>query len=123
MRISRALSGEATFRPSSWIMCTARSTISALLLSSRPGPYGKKPGVPLEGMGFAASVDPEAVYNITDTFDLYDGGVLDMTFLGAAEIDAEGNVNVSKFGARCTGPGGFINSSQNTPKVYLRPPC
>lgn len=85
-------------------------------LSLESGPVG---GVPLEGMGFAASVNPEAIYNITDTFDLYDGGVLDMTFLGAAEIDAEGNVNVSKFGSRCTGPGGFINISQNTPKVYF----
>lgn len=88
--------------------------ISTLSLES--GPLG---GVPVEGVGFAGSMNPEAINSICDTFDLYDGGYLDMTFLGAAEIDEAGNVNVSKFGSRCPGPGGFINISQNTPKVFF----
>lgn len=83
-------------------------------LSLESGPIG---GVPLEGVGFAGAMNPESVNSICDTFDLYDGGYLDMTCLGAAEIDRYGNVNVSKFGPRCPGPGGFINISQNTPKV------
>ena len=73
----------------------------------------------MEGTGFAGSMNPENINSICDTFDLYDGGFLDMTFLGAAEIDERGNVNVSKFGNRCPGPGGFINISQNTPKVFF----
>lgn len=88
--------------------------ITGLTLSLESGPMG---GVPVEGVGFAASVNPDVIDTICDTFDLYDGGLLDMTFLGAAEIDQYGNVNVSKFGTRCTGPGGFINISQNTHKV------
>ncbi len=86
-----------------------------MTLSLESGPVG---GVPVDGVGFAASVNAEAIYSICDTFDLYDGGLLDMTFLGAAEIDRKGNVNVSKFGTRCTGPGGFINISQNARRVF-----
>lgn len=87
-----------------------------MTLSLESGPIG---GVPVEGVGFAGAVNAEGIGTITDTFDLYDGGFLDMTFLGAAEIDENGNVNVSKFGPRCPGPGGFINISQNTPKVFF----
>lgn len=83
-------------------------------LSLESGPQG---GVPVEGLGFGGSANPEIIYHLSDIFHLYDGGVLSRTFLGAAEIDASGNVNVSKFGTRCTGPGGFINISQNTPCV------
>lgn len=87
-----------------------------MTLSLESGPIG---GVPVEGGGFGAATNPEVIYSGCDTFDLYDGGFLDMTFLGAAEIDEKGNVNVSKFGPRCPGPGGFINISQNTPKVFF----
>ena len=85
-------------------------------LSLESGPQG---GVPVEGAGFGSSVNAEAIYTVADTLELYDGGMLDMTFLGAAEVDSHGNVNVSKFGGRCTGPGGFVNISQNTGRVFF----
>lgn len=84
------------------------------VLSLETGPLG---GVPVEGPGFGASTNPDVIYNLSDVFHLYDGGILDMTFLGAAEIDKKGNVNVSKFAGRCSGPGGFINITQATKKV------
>ncbi len=85
-------------------------------LSIEGGTFG---GIPVGGAGLGASVNPEAIYHIADNFDLYDGGGLDMAFLGAAQIDRYGNVNVSKFGTHCTGPGGFIDITQNTPEVYF----
>ena len=86
------------------------------LLSMESGPLG---GVPVEGVGFGAAINPEMIIPVSDVFDMYDGGYLDVTFLGGAEIDKNGNVNVSMFGPRCTGPGGFINITQNTPKIYF----
>ena len=83
-------------------------------LSLETGIYG---GVPLDGTLFGASVNPDSVSRSADMFTTYDGGGLDMTVLGCAEIDPAGNVNVSKFSGRCVGPGGFVNISQNTPKV------
>lgn len=78
------------------------------------GLYG---GIPVNGIGLGAAVNPDAILSITDNFDIYDGGALDAAFLGMGEVDEAGNVNVSKFGSRCTGPGGFINITQSTRKV------
>lgn len=85
-----------------------------ITLSVETGVYG---GVPMGGNMFGATTNPEALLRATDVFAFYDGGGLDMTVLGAAEIDYNGNVNVSKFAGKCVGPGGFVDISQNTHKV------
>lgn len=76
-------------------------------------------GVPCALPNFGSSYNPEAVVEHSATFDIISGGGLDMTCLGMGECDEQGNVNVSKFGPRLTGPGGFIDITNATPKVVF----
>ena len=76
-------------------------------------------GVPSALPNFGSSYNPDATLEHGTMFDWIDGGGLSLTCLGIGEIDRYGNNNVSKFGDRLTGPGGFINITQATPKVIF----
>ena len=84
-------------------------------LTTEPGVFG---GLPASGHEFGPAYNADSIIEMNQMFDAYDGGLLDMSFLGAAQISRVGDVNVSRMSAsKLIGPGGFIDISQSTRNI------
>ncbi|MGE3293697.1 MAG: acyl CoA:acetate/3-ketoacid CoA transferase [Geminicoccaceae bacterium] len=93
-----------------------RGTLDALWITVEQGIHN---GELLDGEMFGAARYPEAIVSSTRQFDFYSGGGIDMAFLGMGELDAAGNVNVSRLGSKVVGPGGFVDIAQNAKRLVF----
>jgi len=90
--------------------------LEMVTLTTEVGNFG---GIPTSGPDFPATRNAECTADHSFMFDFYDGGGLATGILGLAEVDADGNINVSKFGPRVVGPGGFINIATSARRVVF----
>lgn len=80
------------------------------------GIYG---GIPLGGVDFGIAKNNFALVRHDDQFDYYNGVGVDITFMGAGQVDLDGNVNATKLGSMPTGAGGFIDITTNAKHVVF----
>lgn len=87
-----------------------------VVVTVESGIYG---GVQKGGIDFGIGKNLLAMIEHDKQFDYYNGAGVDITFMGAGEMDAKGNVNATKMGPRCTGLGGFADITANAKHVVF----
>ncbi len=87
-----------------------------ITLCIEQGPVG---GFPETGDLFGLSRYPQALFSSLMQFEFFASGMIDVAILGLGEVDALGNVNVSKLGHTTVGPGGFIDIVNGARRVVF----
>lgn len=76
-------------------------------------------GIPVSGLAFGASANPQSIIDSGSQMDFIDGGGIDLACLAFGEVAQDGTINVSKLGKLIPGCGGFINIVHNAPKLVF----
>ncbi|WP_426036530.1 acyl CoA:acetate/3-ketoacid CoA transferase [Cypionkella sp. TWP1-2-1b2] len=79
-------------------------------------------GMPLTGFAFGCASNADAFVPSPQQFIYFQGGGFDVSFLSFLEVDAEGNVNVSKLGKKpylTAGCGGFVDITSGAKKIVF----
>ena len=76
-------------------------------------------GLPAPGIAFGATIGADMICDMASQFDFYDGGGLDICFLGGLEADKDGNVSVHKMEGGYAGIGGFANITFATKTIVF----
>jgi len=90
--------------------------LDQIVLTNEQGLIG---GAPASGVDAGAAMNFTARVEQPSQFDFYDGGGIDVAFLSFAQVDRSGSVNVSRFGEKVIGIGGFQNIAQNAKKIVF----
>lgn len=97
-------------------VCNEEGIADEIMITVESGIYG---GIQAGGIDFGIGRNLYAMIGHHEQMDYYNGVGVDITFMGAGELDKDGNVNSTKMGSRCTGAGGFIDITQNAKKVVF----
>ena len=83
-------------------------------LTVESGTYG---GIPMGVVDFGAAIHPQAIIGHPQQMDFYNGGGVDITFMGTGQVDPTGDINVSLLGGKAVGCGGFMDITDGAKKV------
>ncbi|WP_276873977.1 MULTISPECIES: acyl CoA:acetate/3-ketoacid CoA transferase [Anaerotruncus] len=93
-----------------------RGLLGSLTLTVESGGIG---GLPAPGLAFGATIGADVITDTSQQFDFYDGGGLDICFMGGFEVGSDGSVNAHRLPGRPAGIGGFANITQSTGRIVF----